>query len=226
MPKPPTSSGHRRLKTRVKTARRRSASSARWLERQLNDPYVHRAKREGYRSRAAYKLIELDDKFRFLKPGRRVLDLGAAPGSWTLYVSKEVGAAGRVLAVDLSEIAGGLPGNVSARQLDVMTAGRAELGDLAPYHVVLSDMAPRTSGARSADQYRSYELYMRALELASAVLVPGGNFVGKIFQGAELEEARAATRRAFEEVRILKPDASRAESYEIFLVGRGLRSAT
>lgn len=151
------------------------------------------------------------------KQGQRVLDLGASPGSWTLFAAERVGRGGRVVGLDLKDPEVALPAHAEIRVLDAFAADPETLGG--PFDVVLSDMAPKTSGQRHADQYRSYELYTRALGLASEVLKPGGMFVGKIFQGAEFDDARAATRDAFEKVRIIRPEATRDESYEVFLVG-------
>lgn len=187
--------------------------------KRTQDSFGRRAKQQGFPARSIYKLEEIDRRLRLLRPGMRVLDLGASPGSWALYAAGRVGPQGLVLAIDLNPPRTALPPQVRFEQRDVLTVGAAELGGAAAFDLVLSDMAPRTTGARSADQYRSFELYTRALELAGALLRPAGSFVGKIFQGAEFEQARAATRQLFEEVRILKPDASRAESYEVFLVG-------
>jgi len=187
--------------------------------RRPQDHFGHKAKREGYPARSVYKLQEIDKRTGLLRRGQRVLDLGAAPGSWTLYAAERVGREGKVLGIDLNEARVGLPPQASFRAMDVFALDFAsELGP-GSFDVVLSDMAPHTSGQRHRDQFRSYELYMRALEIARAVLVPGGAFVGKIFQGAELEEARAATKEGFATVRTLKPEASRSESFEIFLAG-------
>ncbi|HKP56929.1 MAG TPA: RlmE family RNA methyltransferase [Polyangiales bacterium] len=187
------------------------------------DHFGYKAKREGYPARSVYKLEEIDKRLKLLRRGQRVLDLGAAPGSWTMYAAERVGREGKVLGIDLNEARVALPPQASFRALDVFGADLAtELGP-GSFEVVLSDMAPHTSGQRHRDQFHSYELYMRALEIARAVLVPGGNFVGKIFQGPELEQARAATREAFSSVRTLKPEASRSESFEIFLAGIGAR---
>lgn len=147
------------------------------------------------------------------------MDLGASPGSWTLFAADRVGPKGRVLAVDLNELDTSLPPHAEHLAANAFEMEPEELGG--PFEVVLSDMAPKTSGQRHADQYRSYELFMRALELAKLVLVPGGRFVGKIFQGGEFDEARAAMRAAFGRVRIIRPKATRDESYEVFLVGLG-----
>lgn len=153
--------------------------------------------------------------------GQRVLDLGASPGSWTLYAAQRVGSTGRVLGIDLEESEVELPRHAEIRTLDAFAADPASLGG--PFDVVISDMAPKTSGQRHADQYRSYELVMRALELAKVALVPGGAFVAKIFQGAEFEQARTAIRAVFDKVRVIRPEATRDESYEVFLVGLGFR---
>lgn len=189
--------------------------------RRPQDHFGDRAKREGYPARSVYKLQEIDRRTQLLRRGQRVLDLGAAPGSWTLYAAERVEREGKVLSVDLNDARIQLPAQVTFRVLDVFAVdARAEFGSAA-FDVVLSDMAPHTSGQRHRDQFGSYELYMQALRVAREVLVPGGAFVGKIFQGPELEAARAATRAAFERVRIVKPEASRDESFEIFLVGTG-----
>jgi 23S rRNA (uridine2552-2'-O)-methyltransferase len=153
------------------------------------------------------------------KKGQRVLDLGASPGSWTLYAAQKVGPKGRVLGLDLKDPEVALPAQAEIRTLDAFEVDPAELGG--PFDLVISDMAPKTSGQRHADQYRSYELVMRALELTRQVLEPGGTFVAKIFQGAEFDDARAAVREVFGKVRIIRPKATRDESYEVFLVGLG-----
>lgn len=151
-----------------------------------------------------------------------MLDLGASPGSWTLYAAERVGQAGRVLGIDLEGSDVALPPHAEIRALDAFEIDPGSLGG--PFDLVISDMAPKTSGQRHADQYRSYELVMRALELAETVLVPGGAFIAKIFQGAEFEQARDALRAVFEKVRIIRPEATRDESYEVFLVGLGFRA--
>jgi 23S rRNA (uridine2552-2'-O)-methyltransferase len=195
------------------------------MVRRPQDHFGHQAKREGYPARSVYKLQEIDRRSQLLRRGQRVLDLGAAPGSWTLYAAERVGREGKVVGIDLNDARIALPPHVSFRALDVFTFDAlAELGP-ASFDVVLSDMAPHTSGQRHRDQFLSYELYARALAIAADVLVPGGSFVGTIFQGPELEAARKATRAAFETVRTIKPDASRAESYEIFLLGQSRRGA-
>lgn len=182
------------------------------------DHFGRRAKAQGYAARSVFKLQEIDAKLRLLRPGQRVLDLGAAPGSWTQYASQRVGERGVVVAVDLEPLRVGAP-NVRCVQRDIALLTEDDLFGITAFDVVLSDMAPHTSGQRASDQFRSYELYMGALRAAERWLSPGGWFVGKIFQGPEFEEARAATRALLGTARILKPDASRSESYEIFLAG-------
>lgn len=164
-----------------------------------------------------YKLEEIERRVGLFKKGHRVLDLGASPGSWTLFAADRVGPSGRVLAVDLNDAAISLPPHAEFRVANAFEIDPKALGG--PFDLVLSDMAPKTSGQRHADQYHSFELYMRALNLAATVLVPGGHFVGKIFQGSEFDEARQATRQVFQKCRIIRPDATRDESYEVFLVG-------
>jgi 23S rRNA (uridine2552-2'-O)-methyltransferase len=192
-------------------------------KRRPQDHFGERAKREGYPARSIYKLEEIDRRSRIFRRGQRVLDLGAAPGSWTLYAADKVGREGKVVAIDLNDARIGLPPQVSFRVLDIFAASAADFGGAGSFDVVLSDMAPHTSGNRQRDQFGSYELYSRALQIAGEVLVPGGSFVGKIFQGPEMEQARAATRALFDSVKIVKPDASRSESFEIFLVGTGAK---
>lgn len=159
---------------------------------------------------------------RLFKQGQRVLDLGASPGSWTLFAADRVGPSGRVVGIDLNDPEVSLPAHAEIRVMDAFATPPETLGG--PFDVVLSDMAPKTSGQRHADQYRSFELYMRALGLATALLDPGGTFVGKIFQGAEFDDARSATREMFDKVRVIRPEATRDESYEVFLVGLGKRA--
>ncbi len=222
MQKKPGGSG-RGLHVRVRN-KGLTVSSARWLERQLNDPYVAEAKSKGYRSRAAFKLVELDDKFRFLKPGARVLDLGAAPGGWSQVARARIGAKGSVVGLDVLEIEP-IPG-VTLMQLDIMAdeapkAIRAALEGLAD--VVLSDMAAPTTGHRTTDHLRTTALFEIALEFAEEVLKPGGTFIGKVFQGGAAPELLMRLKKSFREVRHVKPPASRAESVELYLVALGFR---
>jgi 23S rRNA (uridine2552-2'-O)-methyltransferase len=194
--------------------------------RRPQDHFGDRAKREGYPARSIYKLEEIDRRVHLLRRGHRVLDLGAAPGSWTLYAAQRVGREGKVVGLDLNPTRIALPPHVTCQTVDIFAFQPREHFGCDAFDVVLSDMAPHTSGQRHRDQFGSFELYMRALEVASEVLVVGGSFVGKIFQGAELEQARAATRARFESTRIVKPEASRSESYEIFIVGTGAKPVT
>jgi len=224
------SHGGRELKVRVKTAKKRSLSSTLWLERQLNDPYVARAKRDGYRSRAAYKLIEIDDKFHFLKPGARVVDLGAAPGGWSQIAAKRVGAQdgkGRVVAIDILDILemGAIPG-VDFMVLDFLDSHAPDLlkGALGgPADVVLSDMAANATGHRKTDHLKIMGLVEAAAEFAKEVLAPNGAFVSKVLQGGTENELLAALKRDFQTVRHVKPAASRPDSSELYVVATGFR---
>ena len=220
---PTKTPGGRSLRVRVRT-KGLKPSSTRWLDRQLNDPYVAEAKAKGYRSRAAFKLIELDDKFHFLKPGARVLDLGAAPGGWSQVALARVGAKGRVLSVDILDI--DPMAGVEVMKLDLMSAKasaaiRASLAG--PADIVLSDMASPTTGHRATDHLRTTALFETALELAEEVLKPGGAFVGKVFQGGAAPELLLRLKKSFRDVRHVKPPASRAESVELYLVAMGFR---
>ena len=182
------------------------------------DHFGRRAKTQGYPARSVYKLEEIDRRLKLFKPGQRVLDLGAAPGSFSLYAADRVGANGVVVGVDLQEIRIPAPKQVRFIQCDINQLDPGTLG-IDAFDVVLSDMAPHTSGQRHRDQYLSFELYMQALRVSEALLAAGGHFVGKLFQGPELEQARAATRTLLGNARIIKPEASRSESFEIFLTG-------
>jgi len=214
----------RRLKVRVKGAR--SQSSRRWLERQLNDPYVARARREGYRSRAAFKLAEIDDKAHFLKKGARVVDLGAAPGGWSQVAAKRVGAPGegRVVAIDvlaMEPVVG-----VEFVQLDFLDPAapdklKAMLGG--PADVVLTDMAANATGHARTDHLKIMALVEAAADFAREVLAPGGTFVAKVLQGGTEGTLLAALKRDFKQVRHVKPAASRAGSAELYLLASGFR---
>ncbi len=192
--------------------------------RRPQDRFGKQARRDGYPARSVYKLEEIDKKVRLLSKGQRVLDLGAYPGSWTMYAAERVGPKGRVLGFDLTKFEGVLPPQAEIRQGDAFAISLDEL-DEEPFDLVISDMAPKTSGQKSADQYRSFELAMRALELAEKVLKPGGGFVAKIFQGGDFPEAKKRVKDAFDQVKIVKPQAVRSESYEVFLVGLGRKTA-
>jgi 23S rRNA (uridine2552-2'-O)-methyltransferase len=179
------------------------------------------ARRRGYPARSVVKLEEIDRRVRLLRPGQRVLDLGAAPGSFTLYAATRIGPNGRLLAVDLSPIETPLPPCATALVADVLAAPPEQLALHAPYDVVLSDMAPRTTGTPSADQARSFELFARALEIAQALLLREGAFVGKIFMGPDFEQARRRVRAAFRTARTIRPEATRDSSFEVFVIGLG-----
>jgi 23S rRNA (uridine2552-2'-O)-methyltransferase len=217
-----------RLHVQVRTGGKRKHSSKLWLERQLNDPYVAQAKRDGYRSRAAYKLLEIDDKYRLLKPGMTVVDLGAAPGGWSQIAAKRVGSAdgkGKVVAIDIlemPEIAG-----VTFAQLDFHAADapdrlRAMLGG-GRADLVLSDMAANTTGHRKTDQLRIVGLVEIAVAFATEVLNPGGAFLAKVFQSGADTELLAQLKRDFAAVKHVKPAASRSDSSERYVLATGFR---
>lgn len=186
------------------------------------DPLARRARRENFPARSVYKLEEIDRRVRLVRPGLRVLDLGAAPGSWTLYLSRAVGPAGRVVAVDVQELRIEPPPNVRFLLASCFDAVES-LAAWAPFDLVVSDMAPSTTGDRGTDQYRSAELLRAAADLAGRLGRPGSDFVGKIFQGPEFEAVRGDLRERWEQVRVIRPRATRTESYEVFLVARGRR---
>lgn len=183
------------------------------------DAWGRKAKREGFAARSVYKLEEIDRKVRLLKPGMRVLDLGAYPGSWTSYAAIKVGSTGLVRGYDITPFVGSLPPHASIEQADMLTFDYETVFQGVGFDVVLSDMAPNTSGHRFTDQTRSYDLFMQALLIADKTLVAGGSFVGKIFQGGDFENARKAVIERFGQNKIVKPPATRSESYEVFLVG-------
>lgn len=191
--------------------------------RRPQDSYGRRAKREGYAARSVYKLEEIDKKVGLLRRGARVLDLGAYPGSWTAYAAERVQREGRVVGVDRTPFEGALPPHAEIREGDVFELDVDSLGGPASFDVVMSDMAPNTSGHRFTDQARSHALFMRALEVAVAVLAPGGRFAAKLFQGEDFPEAKRAVAERFDAVRIVKPRATRTESIEIFVCGIGFR---
>ncbi len=220
-----------RLHVTVKSAGKRKLSSKLWLERQLNDPYVAKAKRDGWRSRAAYKLIEIDDKYRLLKPGQVVVDLGAAPGGWSQVAARRVGAAqsngrvaGKVVAIDLLEMPE-IPG-VTFVQLDFLDPRAPEvLRDMigSGADVVMSDMAANTTGHRKTDQLRIVGLVEAAAAFAAEVLNPGGTFLAKVFQSGADADLLAQVKRDFATVRHVKPAASRQDSSERYLLATGFR---
>jgi 23S rRNA (uridine2552-2'-O)-methyltransferase len=188
------------------------------------DAFTQAAKAKGFPARSVFKLEEIDRRARLFRHGQRVLDLGAAPGSWSKYAAERVGGKGRVLAIDRQEIREALGPNVTVVKGDALSIANEALAAHAPYDVVVSDMAPSTTGDRSADQAKSFELFARAVEIAEALGAPGGAFVGKIFMGGEFEEARRLLREAYAEVRVIRPEATRAVSYEVFLVGQGKKA--
>ncbi len=188
------------------------------------DHFTKAAKQQGYPARSVFKLEEIDRRIRLLKPGMRVLDLGATPGSWSLYVAQKIGDKGRLLAVDLNPIEVPLPPHVTFVQGDALSLENEALEAFAPYDVVLSDMAPNTTGNRFVDQTRSFELFMRALAVAEKLGKPGSAFVGKIFMGEDFQNARKEVKRLFAEDRAIKPEGTRASSYELFLIGLNRRA--
>ena len=223
----------RTIKERVKTARGRKLSSTRWLERQLNDPYVAAAQEEGYRSRAAFKLVDIDDKFWFLKPGVKVVDLGAAPGGWCQVAVQRIGAKSAaggddnsILAIDLQEM-DAITGVTCVQmdfmdpdapeQIQAMLSGRVD--------VVLSDMAAASTGHKQTDHMRIIALCEAALDFACEVLAEGGVFVAKVLRGGTEHELLARMKSRFKTVRHFKPDASRSDSAEIYVVATGFRKA-
>lgn len=211
---------------RLKREKRRTPSSRAWLERQISDPYVARAKREGFRSRAAYKLTEIDDKYRLLKPGARVVDLGAAPGGWSEVAARRVAPNGRVVAIDILDmkpISG-----VEFLKLDFLDASAPErlavmLGGKAD--IVLSDMAANATGHRKTDHLRIVALAEAAAHFAREMLRGGGSFLCKVLQGGTEAELLSALKHDFASVKHVKPPASRSDSAELYLLARGFRGA-
>ena len=219
-------SGVRNLKQRVKTAHKRTLSSQKWLERQLNDPYVARAKREGYRSRAAFKLLEIDEKFHILKPGQKIVDLGAAPGGWSQIAAQRVGPKGRIVGIDLLPI--DPMAGVEFIQLDFLDeSAPGKLIDLlgGPADVVMSDMAANTTGHKKTDHLRIIGLAEAAIAFAREILAPGGAFIAKVFQGGTENQLLADLKRDFATVRHVKPAASRSDSAELYVLATGFRGA-
>lgn len=216
-----------RGRVRVRARSGRSNSSRHWLERQLNDPYVRKAHSEGYRSRAAYKLIEIDDKNKLLKRGARVVDLGAAPGGWAQVAAERVGSTqgkGKVVAIDLLDIEA-IPG-VEFLHLDFLDPAAPEklkalLGG--PADMVLSDMAANATGHRKTDHIKIVALVEAAAEFAREVLAPGGSFIAKVIQGGTEGDLLAALKRDFKVVKHLKPPASRKDSAELYMLATGFR---
>jgi 23S rRNA (uridine2552-2'-O)-methyltransferase len=204
----------------------RSKSSGRWLQRHVKDPYVRQAKADGFRSRAAFKLLEVNTRHRLLIPGARVVDLGAAPGGWSQVAAQNVGSRGRIVAVDLLEVApisGVTLLRGDFRRPEVQARLAAELGG-EKADVVLSDMSPNISGIASADQARAAELVRAAIEFCRLQLAADGAFLVKIFQGEEFAALHAELKQVFRKIDIIKPTASRDESRETYMLARGLKS--
>lgn len=223
-----TVSSPRRKKVRVRGSKGRSLSSRLWLERQFNDPYVARAKREGMRSRAAYKLIEIDDKARFLKKGARVIDLGAAPGGWSQVAAQRVGAPGQgtVIAIDVLSMET-IPG-VNFVRLDFLDdATPDKLKEImgGPADVVLSDMAANATGHARTDHFKIMALAEAAADFARDLLAPGGTFLAKVLQGGTEAAFLTSLKRDYKSVKHVKPPASRSESAELYLLATGFRGA-
>lgn len=219
--------GGRELAVRLKTAKKRTTSQQKWLERQLNDPYVARAKREGWRSRAAFKLIEIDDRAKLLKPGQRIVDLGAAPGGWLQVAAKRIGldhGRGRIVGIDLLDVdpvpgvafmKGDFTTDEAPLRLKEMLGGEAD--------VVLSDMAANATGHRKTDQIKIIYLAELAIHFAREVLAPGGHFLCKVLQGGTEGDLLGDLKRDFATVKHIKPQASRADSKELYVLAMGFR---
>lgn len=185
------------------------------------DRFTVAARKAGFAARSVFKLEEIDRRVHLFHSGQRVLDLGAAPGSWTQYVANKVGAKGKVVALDVHPLRVAVPPNVTVLQMDVLRVPMEEIAGLGSFDVVLSDMAARTTGIRDTDVASSVELVMRAMDIAERVLVPGGKFVAKIFQGNDFETVRTRMKSLFDDVRVVRPEATRRQSTEVYLVGLG-----
>jgi 23S rRNA (uridine2552-2'-O)-methyltransferase len=188
------------------------------------DARTKAAKAQGFPARSVFKLEEIDRRVKLLRGGQKVLDLGAAPGSWSLYASQKVGPSGRVLAIDLQEIRQAFPPNVKVAQGDALTLESAALSEFAPYDVVLSDMAPNTSGSKIRDQAGSLELCLRALDVALALGKVGSHFVAKIFMSGDFQVARKLAGERYEKCQVIRPEGTRQQSTEVFIVGMGLKA--
>ncbi len=187
------------------------------------DRFTREAKKRGFPARSVFKLEEIDRRVRLFRKGQRVLDLGAAPGSWSQFAAERIGPGGKLLAVDLAPLAKTPPPNVTFLAGDALALAPETLSVLGPYGVVLSDMAPSTTGTRESDQAKSFELFMRALELSGTLLSPGGSFVGKIFMGPDFSAAKRRVKELFENERAIRPEGTRESSFEIFLIGLSRR---
>ncbi|MBB5693730.1 RlmE family RNA methyltransferase [Muricoccus pecuniae] len=216
--------GERNLSTRLRTAKGRSTASQKWLQRQLNDPYVKAAKAAGWRSRAAFKIIELDERFGLFRPGQRIVDLGAAPGGWTQVAVKRAGERGKVVALDILPM-DPVPGAITLQgDFNEEAAERAVLEALdGTADLVISDIAPNTTGHNATDHIRILALVELAADFARKVLTPGGAFVAKVFQGGTERDLLNALKRDYATVRHAKPPASRKDSAEMYVVAQGFR---
>ncbi len=196
------------------------------MSRKRDNPYAkpdartRAAKQSGYAARSVFKLQEIDKRYHVFKQGQRILDLGAAPGSWTQFASQKIGGAGRVLAIDLTLVEDSLGKNVEFAQADALDLDSELAARHAPYDVVMSDMAPNTTGLKITDQARSYELFMAALQVAITHLKPGGTFIGKIFMSEDFPQAKSAVVAAFDTTKTIRPKSTRQKSSELFLLGQ------
>jgi 23S rRNA (uridine2552-2'-O)-methyltransferase len=188
------------------------------------DARTRSAKAQGYPARSVFKLEEIDRRMHLLRSGQRILDLGAAPGSWSLYASQRIGPQGRVLAIDIQEIRQVFGANVRVVHGDALDLGSEVLGAEGPYDVVLSDMAPNTSGNKVRDQALSFELFMRAVEVSATFGKPGAAFVGKIFMSGDFQPARGRVAELYDKVQVIRPEGTRTQSSEVFVVGVGLKT--
>jgi 23S rRNA (uridine2552-2'-O)-methyltransferase len=188
------------------------------------DKFTEAAKKAGYPARSVFKLEEIDRRTRILRKGQRVVDLGAAPGSWSKYVAEKIGERGKLLAIDRQELRTALPAWARFVMEDCFALDGVHYTEFGPFDVVLSDMAPNTTGNRFTDQTRSTELFLHALEVARAHGAPGSSFVGKIFMGEDFPAARAEVRKLYEEERLIRPEGTRQVSYEIFVIGMKKRA--
>ena len=188
------------------------------------DARTKAAKAQGFPARSVFKLEEIDRRVKLLRAGQKVLDLGAAPGSWSLYAAQKVGPSGRVLAIDLQEIRQAFPPNVKVAQGDALTLENAALSEFAPYDIVLSDMAPNTSGSKLRDQAGSLELCLRALSVALALGKVGSHFVAKIFMSGDFQIARKLAGEQYDKCQVIRPEGTRQQSTEVFIVGLGLKA--
>ncbi len=227
-PRSPSAGGRGAPKVRVRTARGRRVGSTRWLERQLNDPYVRAARTEGYRSRAAFKLLELDEKHRLLRRGMSVLDLGAAPGGWSQVAAGRIGVGetggGQLLSLDILDMPAVPGGDVLIGDIfDEAVIAEVRRRFPASVDLVLSDMAPSATGHKTTDHLRIIGLVEAAAHLAEELLAPGGTFIAKVWQGGTESDLLAHLKRCFRQVRHVKPPASRKESAEIYLLATGFR---